>query len=321
MEAIVIPKGLGIDLEPSIGNYDEAFCEKWYKRLHEFSLILMKDVIEHSEQVETATAAKITTDMADLKKTLPIDSHKDVFDQMSENADRRRQRLAVTKKKKLTYLRYNRPERENDRRETQRRPERQRYPDDRESRTSSNRRNDNFARRDDREHEKYRRPTGRDHEDDHRWDERQQQRTNLEGRRSRRDLAGHYNAPRNRREEHQSDDDQPGRHQNNTRYRDILRGSRPNSRTSILKRASATNLSRRNSNTDTRPREDPKDVEIHRLREQLNRRDTEGAKNDKRPVIPEPPNVEGAPPDNKQVLEFIATTMKALEAFKIQLAN
>ena len=167
----------------------------------------------------------------------------------------------------------------------------------------------------------YRRPTRRDYEDDHRWDERQQQRTNLEGRRSRRDLAGHNNAPRNRREEHQSDDDQPGRHQNNTRYRDILRGSRPNSRTSILKRASATNLSRRNSSTDTRPREDPKDVEIRKLREQLNRRETEGSKNDKRPKIPEPPNVEGAPPDNKQVLEFIATTMKALEAFKIQLGN
>ena len=32
VEAKVIPKGLRIDLEPSIGNYDEAFCEKWYKR-------------------------------------------------------------------------------------------------------------------------------------------------------------------------------------------------------------------------------------------------------------------------------------------------
>ena len=41
-----IPNGLVIDLEPSIGNNDEAFRAKWYQRLEEFSLTLMKDIVE-----------------------------------------------------------------------------------------------------------------------------------------------------------------------------------------------------------------------------------------------------------------------------------
>ena len=283
----------------------------------------MRDAIEHSESIETATAAKITTETAELKKTLPAEAQKETFDQMSENADRRRQRLALTKKKKFTYLRYNRPERENpDRRDSQKRPERQRNSDDRDSRTTSERRNDNYPRRDDREYNKDRRPIRREFDrEEHRWEDRHHQRTNLDGRRSRHDLSG-QNTPHNRREGHQRDEDQSGHQENSTRYRDILRGSRPTSRTSILKKASATNLSRRNSHADTRPRdENPKDEEIRQLREKLNRYETDPSKNDKRPPTAEPPNAEGDPPDHKQVLEFISTTMKALEAFKIQLGN
>ena len=310
IEANVIPKGLRIDLEPSIGNTDETFCEKWYKRLHEFSIILMKDVIEHSEAVETATAAKITTDTADLKKTLPLEDQKEVFDQMTESGSKRRQRLALTKKKKLTYLRYNRPERDNERRDNPRRPERQRNTEHREPRYAD-RRSDNHARRD-----RDFRPNRVNYErEDHRWEARHPQQSELDGERSRRDLADNTRTQQG----HQCEEDRPTR--SGTRYRDVLRGSRPNSRHSILKRASATNLSRRNSNSDTRPRTNPKDDEIKRLREQLSRLENDGSKNDKRPTMADPPNTEGAPPDGKQVLEFIATTMKALEAFKIQFQN
>ena len=42
-----IPKGLRIDLEPSIGNNDDQFCEKWYNRLEEFSVTLIRDIIEY----------------------------------------------------------------------------------------------------------------------------------------------------------------------------------------------------------------------------------------------------------------------------------
>ena len=57
-----IPKGLVIDLEPSIGNNDEEFCAKWYQRLEDFSIILMKDIVEYSKRIEKETSEKIVSD-------------------------------------------------------------------------------------------------------------------------------------------------------------------------------------------------------------------------------------------------------------------
>ena len=54
-----IPKGLKIDLEPSIGNNDDEFCAKWYSRLEEFSLTLMNDIVEYSEKVKNETSTKV----------------------------------------------------------------------------------------------------------------------------------------------------------------------------------------------------------------------------------------------------------------------
>ena len=59
LDAKLIPNGLRIDVEPSIGNNDDKFCEKWYGRMQEFSFILMRDIIEYSESVETETADRI----------------------------------------------------------------------------------------------------------------------------------------------------------------------------------------------------------------------------------------------------------------------
>ena len=42
----LIPKGLKLQLEPTIGNYDQEFLDKWYARLDNFSIILMKEIVE-----------------------------------------------------------------------------------------------------------------------------------------------------------------------------------------------------------------------------------------------------------------------------------
>ena len=55
----MIPKGLKIDVEPSIGNNNEEFCSLWFSRLEEFSITLITDIINYSENVENATAIKI----------------------------------------------------------------------------------------------------------------------------------------------------------------------------------------------------------------------------------------------------------------------
>ena len=36
----LIPKGLKLELEPTIGNFDQEFVDKWYSKLKGFSLIL-----------------------------------------------------------------------------------------------------------------------------------------------------------------------------------------------------------------------------------------------------------------------------------------
>ena len=88
-EAKTIPKGLRIELEPSIGNNDADFCEKWYNRLEEFSITLINDIIAYSEQIENDTAEKIRTQSEELKKVLEPDDLKEVTDTIDTLSIRR----------------------------------------------------------------------------------------------------------------------------------------------------------------------------------------------------------------------------------------
>ena len=46
----LIPKGLKLELEPTIGNFDQEFVDEWYSKLKGFSLILMKDITTYCEK-------------------------------------------------------------------------------------------------------------------------------------------------------------------------------------------------------------------------------------------------------------------------------
>ena len=63
----IIPVGLQINLTPTIGNNDDQFVEKWHKRLEEFSLTLITDIIAYSESIEKSTHEKIQKEMDELK--------------------------------------------------------------------------------------------------------------------------------------------------------------------------------------------------------------------------------------------------------------
>ena len=92
-------------------------------------------------------------------------------------------------------------------------------------------------------------------------------------------------------------------------YRDILlRATCPNSRTNLRGGASQHR------------EHDPKDDEIRTLQMKLAQYETQASKNDNGRRAKEPPNTSPAP-DNKTMMDFISTTMKALEEFKKQLAN
>ena len=46
----LIPNGLKVYVEPSIGNRCDEFLEKWHNRMEEFSKVLTTDVIEFCEK-------------------------------------------------------------------------------------------------------------------------------------------------------------------------------------------------------------------------------------------------------------------------------
>ena len=88
-QARTIPKGLRIDIEPSIGNNDSTFCEKWYKKLEDCSLSLMQDIIDYSVKIEDDTSKLIKTQSDELKATLGQTEHTKLIDTMNSIAVKR----------------------------------------------------------------------------------------------------------------------------------------------------------------------------------------------------------------------------------------
>ena len=129
----VIPKGLRIDMLPTIGNNDDAFCAKWFDTLQGFSITLMNQIIEYSEKIETDTAKKIEEETKTLKSILNEEGFQEMTTTMDNLCINRKKRLAAGKKKKYFHLRYNRE---------QSRPERPTQNSDRERPTRESHRSD-----------------------------------------------------------------------------------------------------------------------------------------------------------------------------------
>ena len=277
----VIPKGLRIDVEPSIGNNDEEFCNKWFSHLENFSLTLISEIITYSEGIEKDATTRIEEETKFLRENLDPDDFTEINDLMDRSATQRRKRLSLTKRKKFHFLRYNRPER-SERNERSERPERmERQPSARNLRRNNdnghdgrnNRRHVEFSdrdadgnpningnRRDDRGIDRAnqeRRRSDREHDF---GDDQRERRTNYsnDGRPNNSSFGDKTPPARNRANQNDRDvntdtrstngNNRPNRQKEEssrtTTYRDILtRRSRPNSRN-----PSFTNL-RQRSNT------------------------------------------------------------------------
>ena len=61
------PKGLRVELEPTIGNYDQEFIDTWYAKLKSFSLTLMKDFVNYCDKTILQTKQNIRKTETDLK--------------------------------------------------------------------------------------------------------------------------------------------------------------------------------------------------------------------------------------------------------------
>ena len=59
----LIPKGLKLLLEPTIGNHNHEVADNWYSKLKEFSLILLEYIVEFRDNtLITTTQGIITTE-------------------------------------------------------------------------------------------------------------------------------------------------------------------------------------------------------------------------------------------------------------------
>ena len=106
LEGNVIPKGLRLDLEPSIGNHDEEFLNKWYGKLEEFSKSFMNDVISFCDKTLTETEAKITDTDKQLLSNIQNNEYVAIKDTINTNNEMRNQTFKQRKMKKYHSLKY-----------------------------------------------------------------------------------------------------------------------------------------------------------------------------------------------------------------------
>ena len=60
----LIPKGLKLGLEPTIGNFDQEFVDEWYSKLKGFSLKLMNDITYCEKTIEFTNESIKNTETA-----------------------------------------------------------------------------------------------------------------------------------------------------------------------------------------------------------------------------------------------------------------
>ena len=104
----LVPNGLKVYIEPSIGNRDEAFLNKWYNRLEEFSRILTKDVVEFCEHEITKTKQEIDSTSEQLKHLLNDNEYNKINEAIGTNQSIREKELQQRKNKKFYGVKYKR---------------------------------------------------------------------------------------------------------------------------------------------------------------------------------------------------------------------
>ena len=63
----LVPKCLRLELEPTIGKYDQEFVDTWYAKLKSYSLTLMKDIASYCDKTIVQTKQNIRETETNLK--------------------------------------------------------------------------------------------------------------------------------------------------------------------------------------------------------------------------------------------------------------
>ena len=102
----IIPHGLSIYVEPSIGNQDEAFFETWHENLQSFSLTLMSQVITFCDQTINKVNEEIEKTKVELHTKLDRNEREEIISTLEKNDELNRKHLQQRKTKKFNYLKF-----------------------------------------------------------------------------------------------------------------------------------------------------------------------------------------------------------------------
>lgn len=103
----VIPNGLKIELEASIGNHNEQFLTKWNEKLIKFSRELTEDVIEFCGTTITETNTEINDANQQLNTIATREQQTEIITILDKNQETRKHNYKRNKDKKYYNLKYN----------------------------------------------------------------------------------------------------------------------------------------------------------------------------------------------------------------------
>ena len=103
----LVPKGLELSLEPTIGNYDQKFIDDWYSNLKEFPLILMKYIAKFLGKTIEETAKSIDETQIKLKQNLDKDYYEVSHNTIQINEKATKKTLKQCKFNIYNYLKHN----------------------------------------------------------------------------------------------------------------------------------------------------------------------------------------------------------------------
>ena len=102
----LVPKGLEVTLEPTIGNHDLEFLDNWYSKQKQFSLSLVKDIVQFCNKTINKTAQDIKNTVSSLKRNTSQSQYHAIQTEINANEDSTRKVLQQQNVKKYSNLKY-----------------------------------------------------------------------------------------------------------------------------------------------------------------------------------------------------------------------
>ena len=102
----LVPNGLKLELEATIGNHDDEFLANWNERLNSFSLMMMGDIVKFCDKTTLEVEANIETTSNLLSLEIKGDELKTVKTTIESNYDNQKRILNAGKTKKFRQLKF-----------------------------------------------------------------------------------------------------------------------------------------------------------------------------------------------------------------------